>query len=94
MAGRTLARYVAFVARRSSLRESPTLRRFVAVVIGLLGLVLALMFVKLALDWSDSLPYEGSATEARYILFMFVAAAIVAVGVVTAVVIWIRAGHR
>lgn len=59
----------------------------------LAGIVLALVFVRLALDWSDSLPYDGDATEARYILFMVVAAVLVLVGLVAAVVLWPR-GRR
>ena len=81
------------MARQPSGRRSQTLRRAVAVVVALLGTGAPLVFVKVALDWSDSLPYEGTVTEARYILFMLIAVALIAAGVVTGVVLWIRAGR-
>lgn len=82
------------MARQPSRRGPRTRGRAVAALVALLGLAVALVFVRLALDWSDSLPYEGAVTEARYIVFMLVAVALVTTGVVMAVVLWTRAGRR
>jgi hypothetical protein len=65
-----------------------------AVVVFLLSVVVALVVVRLSLDWSDSLPYEGRTTENRYLLFILVAVALVAAGAVIAVRMWRRAGRR
>lgn len=59
-------------------------RLFVSLGIAVLGLVLALVFVRLSLDWSDSLPYQGEVTERRYIVFMAIAFVIVLIGFVLA----------
>ncbi|HPT94161.1 MAG TPA: hypothetical protein PLA13_04215 [Microbacteriaceae bacterium] len=82
------------MARRSSDRNSRTIQRVLAVVVAVAGFVVAAAFVRLALDWSDSLPYEGEVTEARYIVFMIIAVALALVGVAIGVVMWMRAGRH
>lgn len=62
--------------------------------IAILGLAVALTFVRLSLDWSDSRPYEGKTTEQRYIVFMAIAVAIFLGGVVGAVCYYRRVGKR
>lgn len=68
-------------------------RRLVAVAVGIGSWVLAAVFVRLSPDWSDTQPYAGSVTEARYILFACIALAIAAVGTVAGVVVWRRRGR-
>ena len=53
--------------------------------ITLAGLVGAAVFVRLSLDWSDARPYEGNVTETRYIVFMLIALAIAAAGLLCGV---------
>ena len=57
------------------------------------GWLLGAVFVRLALDWSDSQPYEGAITEARYIVIAVLALAIGVGATIAAVIIWWR-GHR
>ncbi|MFI3893045.1 hypothetical protein E4P34_00950 [Kocuria rhizophila] len=57
------------------------------------GWLLGAVFVRLALDWSDSQPYEGAVTEARYIVIAVLALGIGVGATIAAVVIW-RKGHR
>ncbi|GAA1979149.1 hypothetical protein [Microbacterium pumilum] len=82
------------MVRESSPRHRRVVLRVVAVILALAGVGIALVFVRLSLDWSDSLPYESAATEARYILFIVVAVAIVVASMVVAIVLWRRAGRR
>lgn len=69
-------------------------RCLVSVGVAILGLVLALVFVRLSLDWSDSLPYQGDVTERRYIVFMAIALVIFLAGLIAAVVVYRRLGKR
>ena len=69
-------------------------RLFVSLGIAMLGLVLALVFVRLSLDWSDSLPYQGEVTERRYIVFMAIAFVIFLAGLIGATVVYRRLGKR
>ncbi|MDR7373447.1 NhaP-type Na+/H+ or K+/H+ antiporter [Kocuria rhizophila] len=57
------------------------------------GWLLGAVFVRLALDWSDSQPYEGAITEARYIVIAVLALAIGVGATIAAVIIW-WTGHR
>lgn len=57
------------------------------------GWLLGTVFVRLALDWSDAQPYEGAATEARYIVIAVLALTVGVGATIAAVVIW-RKGHR
>lgn len=66
----------------------------VSLGIAILGLGCALVFVRLSLDWSDSLPYEGEVTERRYLLFMAIALVIFLSGVLGAVYSYRRLGKR
>lgn len=52
------------------------------------GWLLGAVFVRLALDWSDSQPYEGAVTEARYIVIAVLALGIGVGATIAAVVIW------
>lgn len=56
--------------------------------------VFAAVFVRLSLDWSDSQPYAGSVTEARYILFACIALVIAAGGTIAGIVVWRRRDRR
>lgn len=40
----------------------------IAIVLVVSGWLVAAVFVRLALDWSDSQPYEGQTTEQRYLI--------------------------
>ena len=57
------------------------------------GWLLGAVFVRLALDWSDSQPYEGAVTEARYIVIAVLALAIGVGATIAAVLVW-WTGHR
>ena len=57
------------------------------------GWLLGAVFVRLALDWSDTQPYEGAITETRYLVIAVLALGIGAGATIAAVVIW-RKGHR
>lgn len=67
--------------------------RLLAVLVWVGGWSLALAFVRISLDWSDAQPYEGEATELRYVVFATIAGAVMIGSAVTAVVIWWRAGR-
>ncbi|MDI6024505.1 hypothetical protein QBL02_13255 [Leucobacter sp. UT-8R-CII-1-4] len=69
-------------------------RTLVALSIGAIGLAVALVFVRLSLDWSDSQPYEGETTERRYFAFMAIALLIFSTGVCSAVLTYRRMGKR
>ncbi|WP_125098718.1 hypothetical protein [Leucobacter chromiireducens] len=56
----------------------------------LVGLGVAFVFVRVMLDWSDSLPYAGARTETRYLVLIGVALTICAA---TAIAAW-RVGRR
>ena len=62
--------------------------------VALAGLVLAAVFVRLSLDWSDAQPYEGDVTETRYIVFMLIALVIAAGGLLCGVRIYRRKTRR
>ena len=62
--------------------------------VALAGLVLAAVFVRLSLDWSDAQPYEGDVTETRYIVFMLIALVIAAGGLLCGVWIYRRKTRR
>ncbi|MFF2272109.1 hypothetical protein ACFVTX_07535 [Agromyces sp. NPDC058136] len=66
-------------------------RRLSAVLVGLGGIALALVFVRVSLDWSDAQPYEGEATEIRYMVFATIAGVTMIASVVAAIVLWRRA---
>ncbi|MFE6964274.1 hypothetical protein ACFVAJ_04115 [Agromyces sp. NPDC057679] len=66
-------------------------RRLIAVLVGVGGTALALAFVRISLDWSDAQPYEGEATEIRYMVFATIAGLAIVASVVTAIVLWRRA---
>lgn len=68
-----------------------TKRRLLAGLVGVGGIVLSLVFVRISLDWSDAQPYEGEATETRYVVFATIAGLAIIASVVTAVVLWWRA---
>lgn len=57
------------------------------------GWLLGAVFVRLALDWSDTQPYEGAITETRYLVIAVLALGIGTGATIAAVVIW-RKGHR
>lgn len=61
-----------------------------AVGAALAGIVVALVFVRVSLAWSDSQPYDPGITEPRYLAFIAVAALIVAAGAACAILIWKR----
>ncbi|WES65852.1 hypothetical protein P0L94_07205 [Microbacter sp. GSS18] len=69
-------------------------RGVAAVAVGVGCWLLAGVFVRVSLDWSDSQPYAGGVTEARYILFACIAVAIAAFGTIAGVVLWRRRGRR
>ncbi|WP_353809506.1 hypothetical protein [Agromyces sp. SYSU T00194] len=50
--------------------------------------ILAAVFVRVSLDWSDGRPYEGTVTEVRYVIFACTALAIAATGTIVAFLIW------
>lgn len=66
-------------------------RRLSAALVGLGGIALALVFVRVSLDWSDAQPYEGEATEIRYMVFATIAGVTMIASVVAAIVLWRRA---
>ncbi|WP_156378833.1 hypothetical protein [Microbacterium sp. Root61] len=68
-------------------------RRLIALAVGLGTPLVAAVGVRLALDWSDSMPYEGAVTEQRYIVIACLAVACVAASTVAAVILWKRAGR-
>lgn len=57
------------------------------------GWVIALVWVRLSLDWSDSQPYNPEVTEPRYIVFIVIAVAIVAASTTGAFIWWLRRGR-
>lgn len=67
--------------------------RLVALAWGLGVPLVAAVGVRLALDWSDSMPYEGAVTEQRYIVIACLAVACVVASTVVAVLLWRRAGR-
>ncbi|WP_062291249.1 hypothetical protein [Demequina phytophila] len=71
-----------------------TRRRAWALATGLAGWILALVFVKVSLAWSDSLPYDPAAAEPRYIVLILITVAIVASGTVAAALLWRRPRPR
>lgn len=58
------------------------------------GLIVALTFVRLSLDWSDARPYAGAETEARYLVFLAIALLIAAASLLGAVLIFRRVVRR
>lgn len=65
------------------------------------GWVVALVWVRLSLDWSDRQAYIPEVSEPRYIVFILIAVAIVAAATTGAFLWWLRrgrassqAGHR
>lgn len=57
-------------------RKSARISRWqtiVAIVLVVTGWIVAAVFVRLALDWSDSQPYEGQTTEQRYLIIAAIA---------------------
>ncbi len=66
------------------------MRRAWAVLAGLSGIALALVFVRVSLAWSDSQPYDPEVTEVRYIVLILISLAIVAAGVIAAALLWRR----
>ena len=70
-----------------------TKRRLLALLVGVGGIVLALAFVRISLDWSDAQPYEGDPTEIRYMVFATIAGVAIIASVVTAIVLWRRAAR-
>lgn len=66
-------------------------RHVKAFTAGLLSWIVAAVFVRIALDWSDSLPYEGEVTETRYLVIAGIALAIGAGGSLLASIWWWRA---
>lgn len=71
-------------------------RRAWAVVAALVSPLLALVFARVSLDWSDAQPYDPAVTEPRYILFILISAAIALTGPAVAVLLWwsARAARR
>ncbi|BDZ65659.1 hypothetical protein [Agromyces mangrovi Wang et al. 2018] len=55
--------------------------------VALLGLVVAAVWVRVSLAWSDSRGWEGQATEIRYLVFACIALAIAAAGLVLGVLV-------
>lgn len=71
-------------------RRRGTVLTALAVAVG--SWLLAAVFVRVALDWSDSLPYEGAETEARYIVLATIAGTIAIVGTAVAIILIVRGG--
>ncbi len=67
-----------------------TAKRLRAVSVALGSWALAAVFVRLVLDWSDSQPYAGETTEARYVLWAVIAVVIAVSGTLVALVLWLR----
>lgn len=65
----------------------PVTRWLLGAGIALLGLLIAAVWVRVSLAWSDSRGYEGEVTEIRYIVFACIALAIAAAGVVAGVLV-------
>ena len=63
-------------------------------LVAIAGLAIALVFVRISLDWSDALPYEGAVTERRYIIFILIALGIFAAGLLCAVLTFLRLRKR
>ncbi|MGR4010809.1 hypothetical protein [Leucobacter sp. 1207-22] len=63
-------------------------------LVAIAGLTVALVFVRISLDWSDALPYEGAVTERRYIIFILIALGIFAAGLLCAVLTFLRLRKR
>ncbi|SFR91842.1 hypothetical protein SAMN05428970_3849 [Agromyces sp. CF514] len=66
----------------------------IAATIAAGGLLLAAVFVRVSLDWSDAQPYRGDETEARYIAFALIAVGIAATSVIVAVLFLVRSLRR
>lgn len=64
-------------------------RRWVAgPLVACAGVALAAVFVRVSLAWSDAQPYEGSVTEARYIVFICITLAILAGSAIAGFILW------
>lgn len=59
----------------------------------LVGWIVALVWVRLSLDWSDRQGYNPEATEPRYIVFIIIAVAIVTAATTGAFLWWRRRGR-
>ncbi len=68
-------------------------RRGWAVAVGIGGVLLALVFVRLSLAWSDRQPYVREVTEPRYLVFIAIAGLIVLSGLAVAVRVWRGSGR-
>jgi hypothetical protein len=64
-----------------------------AITAGVGSILVALVWVRLSLDWSDTQPYQGAVTETRYLVFIAVAAAIVLIGAVVGILLWRKGGR-
>lgn len=65
-------------------------RHLKALVAGAASWLVAAVFVRIALDWSDSLPYQGEVTETRYIVIAIIALAMGGGGTLMASLWWWR----
>lgn len=52
------------------------------------------VFIRVTLDWSDSMPYAGDVTERRYILLAVIAILIFTSGCVLSVIVFKKLGKR
>ncbi len=69
-------------------------RTLIAGLIMATTLVLTFAFVRISLDWSDSLPYDGQTTERRYLVLILIAFAIFGAGCSAAVIVFRKLGKR
>lgn len=65
-------------------------RHLKAFTAGVVAWIIGALFVRVALDWSDSQPYQGSVTETRYIVIAAIALAIGIGGTLLASIWWWR----
>jgi type IV secretory pathway VirB2 component (pilin) len=68
-------------------------RTLVAVAASIASVVIAAAFVRVKLDWSDAQPYDGAATELRYVVLATLGGAMAIGGTVASAIWWWR-GHR
>lgn len=71
-------------------RNTRTRGRIWATVVLGIGWLTAFAVIRLGLDWSDSLPYEGAITERRYLVIAASAIVIAALSTLFGIVAWRR----
>ncbi|MCW2288370.1 hypothetical protein [Leucobacter luti] len=69
-------------------------RTLIAALILAVTLFVTLAWVRISLEWSDSLPYEGEVTERRYLVLILVAVTLFFGGCATAIIAFRKLGTR